>query len=115
MAYDVVLHLDTEDTSILDLSLGNIENYLAALEDTHPCSVTLVANAGAVKLFTRDSAQAERIQGLAARGVAFDICANALRKHRMDRDALLDACVVVPAGVVELVRLQDAGFAYVKP
>ena len=28
---------------------------------------------------------------------------------------LIDGCEVVPAGIVELIRLQQEGFAYIKP
>ena len=39
-------------------------------------------------------------------------CALPIYLHEED---LLETCTVVAAGMVELVRLQDAGFAYVKP
>lgn len=115
MAHDLVVHIDACDRDLLDLALNNITNYLAALEGKTPCSVTLVANADAVKLFTRDCPQSARIAELAARGVNVKLCANALRKHNLHEEDLLETCTVVAAGMVELVRLQDAGFAYVKP
>lgn len=115
MTYDLVVHMDACDKDLLDLALNNITNYLTALEGKTPCSVTLVANAAAVKLFTRDCPQTARIAELADKGVIFRLCANALRKHNLQREDLVDACTVVPAGMVELVRLQDAGCAYVKP
>lgn len=115
MAYDLVVHMDACDMNLLDLALNNIANYLAALEGKTPCSVTLVANAAAVKLFTRDCPKASRIAELASRGVRFKLCANALRSQNLQETDLLESCTVVPAGMVELVRLQDAGFAYVKP
>ena len=41
MAYDLVMHMDACDISLLELTLNNITNYLAGLEGT-PCSVSLV-------------------------------------------------------------------------
>lgn len=114
MLWNLLVHVDANESGVLDLALTNIENYLAALEGM-PCAVTLLANAGAVKLFGRDCHAAERVAGLAARGVVFALCANALRKNSLEKKDLLDACTVVPAGMVELVRLQNAGYAYVKP
>lgn len=114
MAYDLVMHMDACDISLLELTLNNITNYLAGLEGT-PCSVSLVANAAAVKLFTKDCPKADRVNELAAKGVAFKLCANALRAQQLQKEDMLAACIIVPAGVVELVRLQDAGHAYVKP
>lgn len=43
------------------------------------------------------------------------LCNNALNKFGIDREHLWNSASVVPAGVVELVRLQREGFAYIKP
>ena len=79
MAYDLVMHMDACDISLLELTLNNITNYLAGLEGT-PCSVSLVANAAAVKLFTKDCPKADRVNELAAKGVAFKLCANSCKR-----------------------------------
>ena len=68
MFYDLLVHVDLPDESRFVMALGNINNYLAALNG-EPCTVVLLANGGEV----------------------------------------------VPAGVVEIVRLQREDFAYIKP
>ncbi|GAB6036515.1 DsrE family protein [Fundidesulfovibrio butyratiphilus] len=115
MQYDLVVHVDSDERKVLDLALGNIVNYLAALpEETF--QVDLVANGPAVTLFVRPGeAVARSVADLGARGVRFKMCSNALRKFGVAEADLLDGCQVVPAGVVELVRLQRQGMAYIKP
>ena len=43
------------------------------------------------------------------------LCANALADTKIDHARLWPGCSVVPAGLVEVVRLQREGFAYIKP
>lgn len=77
-------------------------------------AVALVANANAVYTLTADSGQAETVQDLVDDGVRFVACANSMRKRDVDESALAEGVETAPAGVGELTRLQDAGYAYVK-
>ena len=43
------------------------------------------------------------------------LCANALADNKIDHADIWPGCDVVPAGLVEIVRLQREGFAYIKP
>ena len=118
MNYDVCLHLDARDPAILGLVLRNAENYLNGLPG-ETFQLDVVANGGGATLFAAEGADiAElkaRASALMARGVRFKICANALAENGIAHDRLWPGCVVVPAGLVEVVRLQREGFAYIKP
>lgn len=46
MFYDLLVHVDLPDESRFVMALGNINNYLAALNG-EPCTVVLLANGGA--------------------------------------------------------------------
>ena len=114
MFYDLLVHVDLPDESRFVMALGNISNYLAALK-AEPCDV-LLANGGAARFLARkDNAQTETIEKLAQAGVSFRVCANAMKKVPITKEDLLPCVEVVPAGVVELVRLQRENFAYIKP
>ena len=102
MFYDLLVHVDLPDESRFVMALGNINNYLAALNG-EPCTVVLLANGGAA------------IEKLAQAGVSFRVCANAMKKVPITKEDLLPCVEVVPAGVVEIVRLQREDFAYIKP
>ena len=66
-------------------------------------------------LARKDNAQTEAIEKLAQAGVSFRVCANAMKKVPITKEDLLPCVEVVPAGVVEIVRLQREDFAYIKP
>lgn len=113
--YDLILHMDADDEKIFKIVAANARNYLNALPDKE-FEVRIVVNAGAVKLFV---AEREDLRALAAPlakdGVKFLLCANALAANNIDRARLWPFCEVVPAGVVEIVRLEREGYAYIKP
>lgn len=115
MYYDLLVHVDLADEQLFTLAMGNISNYLAALPgETY--TVVLLANGGAAPFLARKgNLRTETIQALAEKGVSFRVCANALKKAGLTGDELLECVSVVPAGVVEIVRLQREGYAYIKP
>ena len=115
MNWNLVLHVDSDTPQTLALAFSNAANFKAALPD-ESFRMALVANGPAVKLFTRsDRDLAEQGEKLAEQGVEIMLCNNALNKFGIDREQLWACASVVPAGVVELVRLQREGFAYIKP
>ncbi len=116
MQMKAVLHVDRENQGDLLAALNNIHNLFAQV-GAESASVCVVANGPAVSLFQRErpepySADIERLAGL---GVRFLLCRNSLKGMDIPGSSLLDACTVVPAGILELVKLQMEGYAYVKP
>lgn len=115
MNYDLLVHVDLADESRFVMALGNINNYLAALPG-ESFRVVLLANGGAASfLAQKDNGNIEAIEKLAKAGVSFRVCANAMKKVSLTKEDLLPCAEVVPAGVVEIVRLQREDFAYIKP
>ena len=47
--------------------------------------------------------------------MVFKACRNALAKFGVSAEDLIPGCRIVPAGVVELIVLQQDGYAYIKP
>ena len=89
MFYDLLVHVDLPDESRFVMALGNINNYLAALNG-EPCTVVLLANGGAARFLARkDNAQTEAIEKLAQAGVSFRVCANAMKKVPITKEDLL--------------------------
>lgn len=104
-------------TKSLNIRTGSqdIKNYGAALPD-ETFRVALMASSGAVKLFRKAKLGATfKLAGLRAKGVAFKLCANSLKKFTIPEKELIDGCEAIPTGIVEMVRLQREGYAYVKP
>ena len=101
--------------TMLRLVLKNAANYIKGLPG-EKFQLAVVANGPAVILFTDEHADLRELAApLLAQGVRVMLCANALADNKIDHARLWPGCSVVPAGLVEVVRLQREGFAYIKP
>lgn len=115
MNYDIIIHVDDNDPKRMNLAFNNFANYKAALPGESFRAVLLV-NGPAAQLLTRANAElAARAAQLSADGLAVRVCNNALKAFGVDAAELWEQCEVVPAGVVEIVKLQREGFAYIRP
>ena len=120
MHYDLLVHVDLADAKRMSMALTNIKNYNNALESEHKLGkdyhVVVLANAGAVSfLLEKSEEHFTVIKELAQAGVEFRACNNALNKHGIKPEDLPAHVQVVKAGIVEIVDLQRAGYAYLKP
>lgn len=112
--YDVVFHIDKADSSLM-VAFRNFLNYAAALV-TENYQAVLVVNSAAVTLLKADNVGIkEFVERAVAAGLSVRVCANALADNEIRPEELYPQCDVVPAGIVEIVRLQGEGFAYIKP
>ena len=57
---------------------------------------------------------AERIATLATARVKFVACENTMKRLKIQKDDLLAVAGTVDSGVAEVVRLQEAGWSYIK-
>jgi intracellular sulfur oxidation DsrE/DsrF family protein len=113
MNYNLLLHVDADDPKLLNLAFNNVANYRNALPGKN-FEMVLVANGPAAKQFAAPDCAA-RGRELMDMGLDIRVCANALKVFDVEADRLWAGCRIVPAGVVEIVRLQREGFAYIKP
>ncbi len=116
MTTKVVFHVNRDDEETLLMALNNMENLLKNVP-ADEADVYLVANGVAVRLFRRERAgqYASRIESLSGAAVHFFVCNNSLNSLGIKDEELLESCQVVPTGIVEIIRLQAEGCAYVKP
>ena len=115
MNYDLCLHVDLKDADRLALALKNARNYQNALPG-ETFQLVLVANGGAVTLFIpQQTALHDMARPLMERGLVIRLCQNALNDNQLTQKDLWPGVEIVPAGLVEIVRLQKSGFAYIKP
>lgn len=115
MYYDLVLHIDDNDPKRMNLALNNYANTAAALPEEE-FKVVLLVNGPAAQLLKRDQAElAAKAAGFMANGLSIRVCRNALKAFDVKPEDLWEGVEIVPAGMVELIRLQREGFAYIKP
>jgi len=113
MNYDVVFHFD-HDSQALEIAFSNIKNYYTFFAKHKP-SVTLVVNGPGAKLLVKSGKYVEQLREISRLGATIKVCNNAVHHFEIDPEQLCPECIVVPAGVVEIVELQNKGFSYVKP
>lgn len=99
--------------------LANIRNELRQEPNTH---ITVVALGDGIQFLLKGAKERNgklfepAVAALSEQGVEFRICNNTLTAHNVPVTDVLPQAKVVPAGVVEVVRLQaKEGFVYFRP
>ena len=93
-------------------ALSNVRNMVAQYPDA---KLRLVVDGGGIYLLAGPSDMTPLFAKLAAAGVEFQACHNALREKKIDPASVPPGVKVVPAGVVALAESQRDGYAYIKP
>ena len=115
MYYDLLIHVDDNDPKRMNLAFNNFANYKAALPG-EAFRAVLVVNGPAAQLLKKENAeQAERGAKLMNSGLTIRVCNNALKAFGVDPAELWEGVEIVPAAIVEIVKLQREGFAYLRP
>jgi len=79
-------------------------------------TVVLLANGPAVQLFVKEETElTQKAQDLTKLGLSIHLCQNALNKFSITKENLHDDYLIVPAGILDLVELQNKNFSYIKP
>jgi intracellular sulfur oxidation DsrE/DsrF family protein len=80
--------------------------------------VEIVAQGPGLKLLTKKSPMAKRVESLAMQDIVFSACGNtmdAIARKTGKKPALLEGVTRVPAGIVRVMELQEEGYSYVRP
>lgn len=99
--------------------LRNIKNHIEADPSAKIVVVALSSGVDFLLAGAKDKNGAEyanAVADLQLAGVEFRACNNTLKRRNIDPQRLIADVKIVPAGVVEIARLQaKEGFAYIKP
>ncbi len=113
-----VFHI-TDNNSARGL-LNNARNLLDGYEGK--VKLVVVANGGGVDFLLQEAADKNgnpysiAIENLQGKGVEFRVCNNTLNSRKIDPKKLVDGAQLVPAGIIEVTRLQAReGYSYIKP
>lgn len=115
MNYSVVFHIDRDDPLPLKIALGNIKNLFKEVVDAN---AIILANFNAPTLFLKNNIEKEIYdswKSIRNHNVKIYICENSLKMLNISKNEVIEECVFVKAGIVELIALQIKGFAYIKP
>lgn len=110
----VVFQVSAGDPKIWNLTLNNAKNVQQELGAKN-VDVEIVAYGPGIGMLKFDSAVANRIDEAVADGVKVVACENTMKAQKLSKDDMLSSVGFVPAGVVELMKKQKEGYAYIRP
>ena len=122
VTHKVAVHVDENDPKRMNLALNNINNLNKYYESIgESVEIELVVYGPGLHMLRADTSPvAERIStmGLEMDNLTFSACGNTHRvmsKKESKQVELLEEASMVPSGVVQLVALQEQGYAYIRP
>ena len=116
----VVYHLDDAGVEKAKAVLGNIVNHVDGVGGwTNIEALELVVHEAALKTFvTKDMDPAVRglLDRLQTQGLALGACGNTMQRMNITLEQLPEGTKRLPqGGVVRVMELQEAGYAYIRP
>ncbi len=110
----VVFEMTSDDHDQWQSVLNNVDNSRKALgADTTDVEV-VVHGSGLSMLLATNAADRARMEELSHAGVVFAACENTMKRKHVAKEDLLPFAMTVDSGVAEVVRKQEAGWAYLK-
>jgi len=112
--HKVVFQVSDADPAKWNLALNNVRNVQQDLGKDN-VAVEVVAYGPGIGMLKIDSVVGLRIAEALGSGVAVVACENTMKNQKLTRDDMLPKIGYVEAGVVELMKRQHEGYAYIRP
>lgn len=110
----LVLQVSDNDPGKWGLALNNAQNVIQDLgADT--VALEIVVYGPGIGMLRKDSPMAARVAAALKGGIQVVACENTLRAQQLTHADMLPDIGYVPAGVVELMKKQQQGYAYIRP
>jgi intracellular sulfur oxidation DsrE/DsrF family protein len=110
----VVFQMSDSDPMKWNLALNNMRNLQVDLGDD-AVELELVAYGPGIGMLKGDSPVAKRISEALKTGAKVVACENTMKGQKLVYVDMLPDIGYVPSGVVELMRKQQEGYAYIRP
>ncbi|MCF6160037.1 MAG: DsrE family protein [Furfurilactobacillus sp.] len=112
MRHKVVFHVDQPDHWAHTMqNVANLTTYVES-EPKEQLQVTVLVNGAAITQYLDQDGQ-NAVRRFPE--VEFHACHNSMTTHHVTADQLPEGVTVVPVGVLDLIKLQESGYAYIKP
>jgi intracellular sulfur oxidation DsrE/DsrF family protein len=111
----VVFQVSDGEPAKWGLALNNIRNVQDDLGGSDAVEIELVAYGPGIGMLKSDSPQGKRVAEALKNGVKVVACENTMRNMKLVYGDMLPDIGYVPAGVVELMKKQQQGWAYIRP
>ncbi len=110
----VVIQVSESDPAKWNLALNNAKNLQAELGKDNVV-IEIVAYGPGLDMLKFDSEVGNRLTDARKGGVTLAACGNTMKARKVAKQDLHGDVTVVPAGVVEIMNRQRAGWTYIKP
>lgn len=110
----VVLQVSDADPAKWNLALNNAKNVQQML-GADKVDAEIVVYGPGIAMLKMDSAVASRIEEAKKANITIVACENTMKNMKLTKEDMLPNTSYVPAGVVELMKKQKEGYAYIRP
>ena len=110
----VVVQVSEADPARWNLVLNNVKNLQDDLGAGN-VSIEIVAYGPGIGMLKFDAPTASRVSEAIKAGVSVNACENTMRNQKLVRADMHPNVTYVPAGVVQIVKRQQEGWAYLRP
>lgn len=110
----LVVQVSDSNPATWNLALNNVKNVQKDLGKEN-VEVEIVAYGPGIGMLKADSEVASRVGEAVDSGVKVVACENTMRGQKLSKDDMNAKIGYVPAGVVEIMQLQQKGYAYLRP
>ena len=113
-SHKIVFHVTENDPAKWNQILNNAKNVQQAV-GKDKVAIEVVANGPGLNMLKFDSEVAVRMTDAQKEGVVFNACGTTMKALKVSEKDLHNGVKVVPAGIVDIMKKQEAGWTYVKP
>jgi len=110
----VVVQVSEADPARWNLALNNVRNLQDELGAAN-VAVEIVAYGPGIGMLKFDAPTNSRVSEAIKAGVTVQACENTMRNQQLVRADMHPGVTFVPAGVVQIVKRQHQGWAYLRP
>lgn len=110
----VVIQVSDDSPKTWGQALNVVENLQQAYGKEN-VEIKLVALGFGIGILTLDSPAGGRVQDALHSGAQMAACEVTMRRRKLTRDDMLPNISYVPAGVVEIIKLQKEGWSHIRP
>lgn len=111
--FRALFQVSDADPKKWSLTLGNVKNAQEGLGAAN-VSIEIVCYGPGVNMLKADSEVAARVQETMQAGIGVFACQNTMRGMHLQATDMVDKIGFVPSGVVEVIKRQAEGWAYVR-
>lgn len=110
----VVFQVSDGESKKWELTLSNVKNVIKDMGKDN-IDVEIVAYGPGIEMFKFESPVASRIDEIIKMGAHVMICENTMQAQKISKADMLNNLGYVQAGVSQLIKRQQQGYAYIRP